>query len=360
MKRIKFTFFSVLALLLSIFILSHVSVQENEPYSFPNVKHFPKMPINPNNEVTIDGINLGRYLFYDPILSSDSTIACSNCHSQKYAFSDSPNKFSKGISQQTQQRNTLALFNLAWYPKLFWDGRVNSIEGQVFHPVRTASEMNANWLDITKKIKRSSFYPKMFLKAFGTNEIDSQLISKAIAQFERTLISYNSKYDKVIRNEAKFTIEELEGLELINDFTKGACSHCHPTDAHGLGTTGDFSNNGLDDEFNPLKYKDFGLGKTTQNISDNGRFKIPSLRNLAFTAPYMHDGRFNTLEEVLDFYSENIKESINIDSKMVFVHQGGAKLNKYEKKKIIAFLNTLNDSVFISDKKFGNPFNKSK
>ena len=339
-------------------MLSFIIEQKNEPYIFPQVSHFPKMPLNPNNEVTMEGVTLGRYLFYDPIFSADSTISCSSCHSQQYAFSDSPNQFSKGIQQKTQQRNTLALFNLAWYPKLFWDGRVNTIEEQVFHPVRTESEMSNDWISITKKINRSNFYKKMFQKAFGNKEIDSVLISKAIAQFERTLISYDSKYDKVIRKEAKFTMEELEGLELINDFTKGACSHCHPTDAHGLGTTGEFSNNGLDEVLAPLNYTDFGLGKTTQNISDNGRFKIPSLRNLAFTAPYMHDGRFKTLEEVLDFYSGNIKKSVNIDSKMVFVHQGGAKLNKYEKKKIIAFLNTLNDSAFITNKKFSNPFIK--
>lgn len=327
----------------------------DRPYPFPVIPQFPEMPVNKENPVTVNGVELGRRLFYDPIFSADSTISCSSCHVQQHAFSNSPHPFSAGINGQLQQRNTLPLFNLAWYKGLFWDGRAASIEEQVFHPLRTASEMNSSWPEVTKKIKRNKTYQKLFYKAFGRVEIDSTLISKAIAQFERTLISANSKYDRVIRREAKFTLDELEGMELINDMTKGNCVHCHTTDGNGLGTTGLFSNNGLDEAANPNDFKDKGLGGYTKNTADYGKFKIPSLRNLLFTAPYMHDGRFKTLEEVLDFYSEHVKTSATIDPNLLYKPNRTPRLNRYEKKKIIAFLKTLSDSSFIENPAYSNP-----
>lgn len=331
---------------------------KDRPYPFPVIPQFPAMPVNKANPVTVNGVELGRRLFYDPVFSADSTISCSSCHVQQQAFSNSPHAFSAGIRGQLQQRNTLPLFNLAWYKGLFWDGRAASIEEQVFHPLRSVSEMNSSWPEVTKKIKRSKAYRKLFYEAFGRVEIDSILIAKAIAQFERTLISANSKYDQVIRREAKFTLEELEGMELVNDMTKGNCVHCHSTDGNGLGTTGLYSNNGLD-EINPgQEFKDKGLGAYTKNTADYGKFKIPSLRNLLFTAPYMHDGRFKTLEEVLDFYSEHLKASPTIDPNLSFVSNSAPRLNKYEKKKIIAFLKTLSDSGFVENPAYSDPFRK--
>lgn len=330
---------------------SFVALENVTPYIFPKPTNFPPIPLSETNPVTNEGVELGRYLFYDPILSVDSSVSCSSCHKQQHAFSDSPQTFSKGNKEQLQKRNTPALFNLAWYPKLFWDGRVSSIEQQVFHPVRETTEMDMNWNAVAKRIARNKFYQKKFKLAFGNTKIDSVLIAKAIAQFERTLISHNSKYDKALRNETKFTMDELEGMELINEMNKGNCLHCHTTDGDGLGTTGRFANNGLDTVF-----KDEGLGGFTKNKNEMGQFKIPSLRNLVFTAPYMHDGRFKTLEEVLDFYSGGVKPSVTIDNKMTSAHQGGVKLTKEEKRKIIAFLKTMSDSVFIKDKRFSNPF----
>ncbi|MEO6302888.1 MAG: cytochrome c peroxidase [Bacteroidia bacterium] len=357
MKRTKLSFFAFLILFTCLFFSFNPFIKD-KPYIFPEINYFPVMPVSASNSVTINGVELGRYLFYDPILSFDSSISCASCHKQEFAFSDSPNQFSKGIYQQLQNRNTMPLFNLAWYPNLFWDGRAETIEQQVFHPVRDKKEMSINWKEAEKKIKRNKFYKKLFNKTFGKIEIDSNLISKAIAQFERTLISYNAKYDKVLRHEAKFTMEELEGLELLNDMTKGNCLHCHTTDANGLGTTGEFSNNGLDEVSNSLDFKDIGRAKTTKKDVDIGKFKIPSLRNLLFTAPYMHDGRFKTLEEIVNFYSEGLKISPTIDSKMEFAHNRGSKFTNLEKKKIIAFLKTLSDSSFIKDKRFSNPFSK--
>lgn len=314
------------------------------------------MPLPATNPVTVEGVALGRFLFYDPILSRDSNLSCAGCHRQEAAFSDGPNIFSKGADNTLLSRNTLPLFNLAWYPVLFWDGKAVSIEEQVFHPVRAHNEMNLKWDIATERINKSRFYRSAFKVAFGNRPIDSSLIAKAIAQFERTLLSYRSKYDRVIAGKDYFTKEEFEGFELMNDMTRGDCLHCHSTDENPLGTTLGFSNNGLDTITNPVDYKDKGRGAITGKAYDNGKFKIPSLRNAALTAPYMHDGRFATLEEVLDFYSEGVKPSANIDSKMEFAHQNGAHLSAEEKRKMMAFLLTLTDSAFVSDPAFSNPF----
>jgi cytochrome c peroxidase len=353
MHKVKFVLF-----LLSFFVLSFRSNNLLTPYKFPELKIFPKMPVAANNPVTVEGANLGKHLFYDPMLSSDNTMSCASCHNQVNAFSDSPNSFSKGRNGTAMKRNTMALFNLAWYPAFFWDGRASSIEEQVFHPVREYNEMNLDWKIAAKRLKQNKFYKEQFKEIFGSSKIDSVQISKAIAQFLRTLISYQSKYDQVIAGKALFTKDEYEGFNLANDQTKGDCIHCHITDGDALGTTLVFSNNGLDAVADANDYKDKGRGAITGKTTDNGKFIVPSLRNLAFTGPYMHDGRFRTLEDVINFYSEGIQKSANIDSKMGFVHQGGAKLSSEDKRKLIAFLLTLSDSTFIINPEFSNPFNK--
>ncbi|MDQ3112121.1 MAG: cytochrome-c peroxidase [Bacteroidota bacterium] len=345
-------------ILLVVFCLSFSGTFTTTPYKFPEPSYFPKMPVAVNNPVTTEGVNLGRHLFYDPILSADSTMSCSSCHKQEAAFSDGPNTFSKGRNGILSKRNTMPLFNLAWYPSFFWDGRAAGIEEQVFHPVRATDEMNLHWNGAVERLEKSKFYKPLFKQAFGDQKIDSVLIANAIAQFMRTLISYRSKYDKVISLNAKFTQDEYDGFVLVNDQTKGDCIHCHLTDGDVLGTTLTFSNNGLDAIYDPLKYMDKGRGAVTGKISDNGKFMVPSFRNLAFTAPYMHDGRFKTLEEVMDFYTSGVKTSANVDSKMVNAHSGGVKLTADEKRKIISFLLTLSDSAFVTDPQFGNPFGK--
>jgi cytochrome c peroxidase len=250
----------------------------------------------------------------------------------------------------------MPLFNLAWYPAFFWDGRATSIEDQVFHPVREYNEMNLDWMSASERLENNKFYKKQFTDLFGQSKIDSVRITNAIAQFLRTLISYQSKYDMVLQGKALFSKEEYEGFVLVNDQTKGDCLHCHSTDGNALGTNLKFSNNGLDSVRNAREYKDKGRGGVTGIETDNGKFMVPSLRNLAFTAPYMHDGRFQTLEEVLNFYSEGVNLCANLDSKMEYAHQGGVHLTETEKKKIVAFLLTLSDSSFITNPDFGNPF----
>lgn len=330
--------------------------EKDEPYSFPELALFPTMPVADENPVTKAGAELGRHLFYDPILSRDSNISCGTCHKQEAAFSDAPLQYSKGFGGALMARNTMPLFNLAWYPVMFWDGRGGTIEEQVFHPVRTHNEMNLQWQVAVKRIRKNRFYKPMFRAAFGRKKIDSVLIAKAIAQFERTLISYNSKYDSVLRKQAYFSKAELKGFELMNDMSMADCLHCHSTDSDPVGTKLGFSNNGLDDVQNPDDYTDKGLGAITGKKEDNGKFRIPSLRNIAATAPYMHDGRFKTLKEVLDFYSEGVHAAANVDSKMGAAHKGGVQLTEDEKYFIISFLNTLTDSVFLKNPAYSNPF----
>ena len=349
----------VLLFLVLFFLFSFSRKHALTSYTFPKLQFFPEMPIAVDNPVTVEGARLGRYLFYDPILSADSSMSCASCHQQKQAFSDAPLQFSRGRNNVPLRRNTMPLFNLAWYPAFFWDGRATSLEEQVFHPVRAYNEMNLNWNQAAHRLQGNKFYRKQFKLVFGHVNIDSTHISKAIAQFMRTLISYQSKYDQVIAGKVLFTKDEYEGFGLVNDQTKGDCIHCHSTDGNALGTKLLFTNNGLDAVLNAKDFKDPGRGGVSGKQEDNGKFIVPSLRNLAFTAPYMHDGRFKTLEEVLQFYSSGVKLSATIDSKMEYAHQGGVRLSPEESRKIIAFLMTMSDSTFVSNPAFSNPFAKT-
>lgn len=350
-----------LLILLTIGMTSYLGIQAIEPpasdlYQFPDLPFFPTMPLSSENPVTYAGVNLGRHLFYDPILSADSSISCASCHRQSTAFADGGTTFSKGIADKELSRNTMPLFNLAWNSAFFWDGRAQSIEEQVFHPVRDSLEMGMNWPELVKRISQQDRYKVLFEEAFGSNVIDSIHIARAIAQFERTLLSYRSKYDRVLRREEYFTSDEYQGFVIVNDQSMGDCLHCHSTDANALGTTGKFSNNGLDPASVVNDFADPGRGDITNTPTDAGKFKIPSLRNVALTAPYMHDGRFQTLEEVLDFYSEGVHSNITVDSKMTRAREGGVHFSEEEKRQVLLFLHTLTDSALISDPDFSNPY----
>ena len=346
MKRI--VFFIALVLL----SFSFAPIKKLSPYIFEALFRFPNKIENTENPITVKGANLGKLLFYDTILSQDYSMSCASCHKQEFAFADNVN-FSQGIDSSLMTRNTMPLFNLAWYSSFFWDGRSSSIEDQVFVPVAAHNEMNLSWKEAAKRLNGNNLYQKEFKKVFGVSKIDSTHIAKAIAQFERTLISNQSKYDRVIQGKDKFTAAELNGFIIVNDQSMGDCLHCHITDAHALGTNGKFANNGLDSDYTLTDKGKFGFSK---NEKDIGKFKIPSLRNIALTAPYMHDGRFETLEEVLDFYSEGVQSSKYIDSKMQYAHQGGVQLSDKDKKDVIAFLKTLTDSVFIQNPEFLSPY----
>lgn len=335
---------------LFLFLSLQKTQKDGTPVDIKRPLGFPQIPINHDNKLTQEGILLGKKLFYDKLLSRNKSISCATCHRQEFAFSDGKTK-AIGIHQDTLKRNTPGLFNLAWNDLFFWDGRSSSLETQALLPVPNHDEMDLDWKTAEKRLKKHKEYRRLFRRAFGANTIDSTHAAMAIAQFERMLISSNSKFDKVLRGETHLTPSEYNGFVLINDQTKGNCLHCHTTDANALGTTGAMSNNGLQAYTDET---DIGLGSITKQQSDYGKFKIPSLRNLLFTAPYMHDGRFSTLEEVIDFYSEEVVFTPQTDSKMTDAKSGGRHLNQQEKKDIVAFLKTLTDSSFISNPAFSD------
>ncbi|MGJ8734771.1 MAG: cytochrome-c peroxidase [Cellulophaga sp.] len=304
--------------------------------------------IHTDNPQTVEGIALGKKLFFDPILSADNTQACADCHTPENAFTDT-DRFSDGIDGILGNRNTMPLFNLAWNydEKFFWDGQVFSLEHQAFIPVTDPLEMHNTWAQVEQKLQQHSEYPNLFEQAFGTITIDSTLVTKAIAQFERTLISSNSKFDKYLLGEATLSPEELNGFNVFMDETRGDCFHCHGSDKNPLWTDNIFHNNGLD-----ATITDLGLGIVTGDPADNGKFKSPSLRNLAFTAPYMHDGRFSSLEDVINHYSEGLQNSPTIDPLMKKVAQGGVQLSGQDKADLKAFLLSLSDYEFINNSNF--------
>jgi len=309
-------------------------------------------PIIPvTNPQTVEGIALGKKLFFDTILSADNSQACADCHAPENAFSD-PDRFSEGIDGLLGDRNSMPLFNLAWNfdERFFWDGRVFSLEHQAFQPVTNSVEMHNTWQNVTTALQQDTSYTAMFEAAFGATTIDSTLVTKAIAQFERTLISGNSKFDRHLLEQETLTPQELNGLNVFMDETKGDCFHCHGNPNNPLWTDNIFHNNGLDSQF----LEDIGLGKVTGDPADNGKFKTPSLRNLSFTAPYMHDGRFTTLDEVINHYSEGLQNSPTIDPLMKKVAEGGVHLSPEDKADLKAFLLTLSDPSFINNPDFQN------
>jgi cytochrome c peroxidase len=306
-------------------------------------------PIIPtNNPLTQEGVALGKKLFFDKILSGDETQSCASCHNPQKAFTDSK-QFSDGIDGNSGTRNAMPLFNLAWnFDELFaWDGKEFGLEAQAFEPVSNPIEMHSNWKEVENKLQNHSQYPTLFLQAFGTSKIDSILITKAIAQFERTIISGNSKFDKFLLGKTTLTSEEENGFNVFMDEARGDCFHCHGSNNNPLWTDNQFHNNGLDSNFS-----DLGLGAISGDPADNGKFKSPSIRNLDFTAPYMHDGRFATIEEVINHYSEGLQASATIDPLMKKVNQGGVGLSAKDKSDLKAFLLTLSGFDFINNPDF--------
>ena len=306
-------------------------------------------PIIPSsNPLTEEGIALGKKLFFDKILSGDETQSCATCHNPQKAFTDNL-QFSTGIDGNFGTRNAMPLFNLAWNfdERFTWDGKEFSLEKQALEPVTNPLEMHSKWTNVEEKLQNHAEYPTLFKQAYGTSTIDSTLITKAIAQFERTLISGNSKFDKFLSGEVNLTLEEQNGFDIFMDEAKGDCFHCHGSNNNPLWTDNKFHNNGLDSNFS-----DLGLGAITGDPADNGKFKTPSLRNLAFTAPYMHDGRFATLEEVINHYSDGLQPSSTIDPLMKKVNQGGVGLSAKDKADLKAFLLSLSDFNFINNPDF--------
>ncbi len=302
-----------------------------------------------NNPITDAGATLGRVLFYDKRLSLTDTTSCSSCHIQANGFSD-PDTLSIGFQGGLTDRHSMGLANAAYYQRgrFFWDERAATLEDQVLQPIVNAVEMGSELNALVGELSGTTFYAALFADAFGTGEITSERMSFALAQFLRSLKSYQSKYDAgVATNFNNFTAQEAQGHRLFSNDASGngrtvGCNRCHEKAAQ----VGDnIRNNGLD------------LDTTSDQGAGNGRFKVPSLRNIAVRAPFMHDGRFNTLEEVVEFYNSGVQAHPNLDNRLI---QNGnprrLNLTEAEKTAMVAFLNTLTDEEFLNDDKFSDPF----
>lgn len=325
-----------------------------EPTAQPTVlfeqpTNFPK-PVYAldQNQPTEAGFRLGRALFYDGMLSRDGSIACAECHNQAYAFTHHQHDVSHGIDDQVGTRNSLPLQNLAWQSAFFWDGGVHDLDLAPIAPIENPVEMDEQSTNVIAKLRKSSRYPPLFKAAFGTEDINGPRFLQALSQFMLSLVSANSRYDKWVRKEAGGTLtdDELAGLSVF----RAKCSSCH---AGELFTDNSFRNNGLFIQGS----KDLGRAHVTELPQDRYRFKVPSLRNVEKTLPYMHDGRFYSLEAVLNHYADNVQLTENLDPLLQPAGQPkpGISLTTSEKRQIIAFLKTLTDDQFLRDPRFVEP-----
>ncbi len=317
------------------------------PYTLAIPSGMPAMSIPADNPLSVEGIALGRRLFYDSILSGNRRMSCASCHKQEFAFTDGPdNALSTGIDGLKGTRNAMSLANLGFQRKFFWDGGAADLESQVIGPIQNTVEMHLALPDMLARLNAHPEYPALFKQVFGSSAINTAMVMRALAQFERTLISANSKWDKFKRGEATLTDAEVRGRDVFEHEDKGDCTHCH-----ALGSTFsdfEFRNNGIDSIS-----ADAGRALITLLGTDSGKFKTPSLRNIALTAPYMHDGRFKTLEECIEHYNTGFHNAKNLDPALAPKQRG--RLSAQDKADLLAFLHALTDDAFIHDARFAKP-----
>ncbi len=353
MKKLK-----IIACLVSLIAAAHACKKKNDGpvYNPTPIKvavpayittYIGEMQHPADNPLTAEGVQLGRKLFYEKMLSNDNSMSCASCHKQAFGFDD-PAPFSKGTNGLLGGRNAMAVINLGYNTRFFWDGRRSTLEGQAHDPVTNPIEMANKWPEVVKRLQNNSEYRLLFYKAFGATTVDSNLVVKAIAQFERTMISFNSRFDKYyyLGDSAALTAQEKNGQVIFGGI--GRCNHCHLLNT--MFTDNEFRNNGLD--VNPA---DEGLMKFTGLATDRGKFKVPTLRNIAATAPYMHDSRFKTLEQVVNYYSSGVQQtSPNLDEHMT-AFGPGLGLTTKEKADLVAFLRSLSDTTFLTNPAFSDP-----
>ncbi|OJV55824.1 MAG: cytochrome-c peroxidase [Bacteroidetes bacterium 43-16] len=328
----------------------------DEPYIL-DTGTFPKPDIASDNPLTREGVKLGRMLFYEKMLSRTNTQSCASCHMQQFAFNDTA-QFSLGVKSLPGKRNAMSVVNMAWNTnEFFWDGRAHLLRHQSLKPVQDPLEMDETLHNIVTKLQASETYRQQFRRAFGTTNIDTLLISKALEQFMNAIVSNRSKYDDYLAGKATLTPQEERGRFLF--FTEynpafpaasGAdCQHCHG----GANFENDqYMNNGIDDD---ASFTDVGREAVTGLARDKARFKVPSLRNVGLTAPYMHDGRFRTLEEVVDHYNL-VKNSVTLDPSFQQQLPGGLQLSASDKSALVAFLHTLTDQHLVTNPEYASPF----
>lgn len=322
-----------------------------------DIGNFIAPSIAEDNQLTIQGINLGRMLFYEKMLSKDGSMSCASCHRQEHAFTDTA-QFSTGVRGELGGRQAMAIFNTAWHDnEFFWDGRAHLLRDQSLKPIQDQLEMDESLENVLVKLNQSQKYKDQFKRAFGSEEITSERMSLAMEQFMNSIVSHNSKYDQYLAGEQTLTASEQRGMDLFfreyNQFfpdSSGAdCAHCHSGDNF---SNNQYMNNGLDGD-NPT---DVGRSKVTENANDIGKFKVTSLRNIEVTFPYMHDGRLKTLEEVVAHYNTGLKASATLDPALEQTRGTGLMLDQQDVQDIVAFLKTLTDEDLLINPDYSDPF----
>lgn len=337
------SFLIVLASFVSCWIFLS-GIQDETPFYIP--AKWPKPHYDfAQNPLSKEKFELGRSLFYDPDLSRDSTISCANCHLQYSGFTHIDHSLSHGIDGKIGTRNAPVLINLAWQQFFHWDGGVSSLNKQAINPLTHAKEMDNRLDEILRRLNQSSFYRTRFYKAFGDSLIETTSLLKALASFTVSLVSANSRYDLVKRGETNFTTQEKSGYKLFKKY----CASCHQ---EPLFMKNEFKSNGLN--YSPV-LGDLGRMSITNRKEDSLLFKIPTLRNVEFSFPYMHDGRFKKLKDVLNHYG-NLHENQTFYSKEL--KKLNRPLNSNEQKDLIAFLKTLSDQTFLFNPSFKYPKNE--
>jgi cytochrome c peroxidase len=328
----------------SSFIAGDAARHKAEPVRLTVPQGWPQPVYNfKENPLTKEGIELGRRLFYDGRLSKDGNFPCASCHQQFAAFATFDHDFSHGFNNSLTTRNAPALFNLAWQPAFMYDGGINHLDLQPLAPLTAPNEMGETINGVLQKLRADKTYRTLFTAAFGDATINTQRMTKALSQFLLTLVSANSKYDKVMRGEVAFNLPEQLGYGIFRQ----KCSSCH---REPLFTDFSYRNVGLTLD---TTVNDTGRMHITRDAADSLKFKVPSLRNVALTAPYGHDGRFFSLYDVLDHYRKSVVPSVTTDSLV----KNGIPLSNFEIGQLTAFLYTLTDSAFIKDPRFGLPDN---
>ena len=332
-------------------------VYDDTPYTL-DFGTFPPPTAQAANLLTAQKIVLGRMLFYETKLSSNLTQACADCHRQEHAFTDTA-QFSVGAEGDIGGRQAMAIFNMAWHSYgFFWDGRAPELHDQATQPIQNPVEMNETIPSVIAKLSADQSYKDQFVRAFGDETITEERMGEAMEQFMFTFISNDSKYDRFLAGSATLTASEERGRALYfaeyNEFfpnESGAdCAHCHS----GITFENDqYMNNGLDAEAN---FDDLGRFEETDDAADKAKFKVTSLRNIEMTPPYMHDGRFQTLEEVVDHYNNGIEQSSTLDPDLNATTATGLMLDAQEKADLVAFLKTLTDQTYLNNPDFASPF----
>jgi len=331
--------------------LAVVMASNATPFRFEFSRFFPQPALPLDNPLTEEGVELGRRLFADERLSIQNRQSCASCHQGASGFVDAGKRFSLGAEGQAGVRNAMPLFNLAWKRSYFWDGRAPSLREQVLMPVENPVEMHESLSNVVGKLRASVApdYSDLFARAFGTADITADRVARVLEQFLLVQVSHDSKLDRVLEGRAEFTEAEKRGFELFHteyDPRRGQfgadCFHCH---GGPLFQSQSFANNGLDATF-----RDPGRAAVTRQAGDAGKFAVPSLRNVAVTGPYMHDGRFATLEAVVGHYAGGVKRSATLDPNLSKHPDGGVPLSAADRRALVAFLETLTDASFVGER----------